>query len=78
MLKTGTPADVVKRLEAAAIAAHADAAVQARLAAQGFEVSGVTGTAFAQSIDQQFERWAKIVQGDGLFGDGVGQARVPG
>jgi tripartite-type tricarboxylate transporter receptor subunit TctC len=66
MLKTGTPADVVKRLEAAAIAAHADEAVRARLAAQGFEVSGVTGAAFAQSIDQQFERWAKIVKATGF------------
>jgi len=66
MLKAGTPADVVKRLEAAAIAAHADEAVRARLAAQGFEVSGVTGAAFAQSIDQQFERWAKIVKATGF------------
>ena len=66
MLKSGTPADIVKRLEAAAIAAHADETVRARLAAQGFEVSGVTGSAFAQSIDQQFERWAKIVKATGF------------
>ena len=66
LLKAGTPADVVQRLEAAAIAAHADAAVKAKLAAQGFEVSGVTGAAFAQSIDQQFERWAKIVRATGF------------
>jgi tripartite-type tricarboxylate transporter receptor subunit TctC len=48
------------------IAAHADETVRARLAAQGFEVSGVTGAAFAQSIDQQFERWAKIVRATGF------------
>ena len=36
------------------------------LAAQGVEVSGVTGAAFAQSIDQQFERWAKIVKATGF------------
>ena len=66
LLKAGTPAYVVQRLEAAAIAAHADAAVKTKLAAQGFEVSGVTGAAFAQSIDQQFERWAKIVQATGF------------
>lgn len=66
LLKAGTPADVVQRLEAAAIAAHADAGVKAKLAAQGFEVSGVTGAAFSQSIDQQFERWAKIVQATGF------------
>jgi tripartite-type tricarboxylate transporter receptor subunit TctC len=51
---------------ATAIAAHADETVRARLAAQGFEVSGVTGAAFAQSIDQQFERWAKIVKATGF------------
>jgi tripartite-type tricarboxylate transporter receptor subunit TctC len=66
MLKSGTPADIVKRLETAAIAAHADEAVRARLAAQGFEVSALTGAAFAQSVDQQFERWAKIVKATGF------------
>ena len=40
--------------------------MRARLAAQGFEVSGVTGSVFAQSIDQQFERWAKIVKATGF------------
>ena len=38
LLKTGTPDDVVARLEAAAKAAHADPRVQEKLAAQGFQV----------------------------------------
>jgi tripartite-type tricarboxylate transporter receptor subunit TctC len=66
LLKSGTPDDVVRRLEAAAIAAHADPAVRARLEAQGFEVSGETGAAFKDSIEVQFERWAKIVQATGF------------
>ena len=66
LLKTGTPADVVRRLEAAAIEAHADPAVKAKLAAQGFEVSGITGPAFKESIEVQFERWAKIVKATGF------------
>jgi tripartite-type tricarboxylate transporter receptor subunit TctC len=66
LVKSGTPADVVKRLEAAAIAAHADPAVKAKLAAQGFEVSGLTGAAFKDSIELQFERWAKIVKATGF------------
>src|SRR5262245_11786407 len=65
LVKSGTPADVVKRLEAAAIAAHADPAVKAKLAAQGFEVSGLTGAAFKDSIELQFER-AKIVKATGF------------
>jgi len=69
LLKTGTPDDVVKRFEAAAIAAHADRAVQARLAAQGFDVSGVTGAAFRDSIEEQVVRWAKIVQATGFSAD---------
>jgi len=69
LLKTGTPDDVVKRFEAAAIAAHADPAVQARLAAQGFDVSGVTGAAFRNSIEEQVVRWAKIVQATGFSAD---------
>jgi tripartite-type tricarboxylate transporter receptor subunit TctC len=66
LVKTGTPGDVVRRLEAAAIAAHADPAVKAKLAAQGFEVSGLTGPAFKESIEVQFERWAKIVKATGF------------
>src|SRR5215475_6338254 len=66
LVKSGTPTDVVKRLEAAAIAAHADPAVKAKLAAQGFEVSGLTGAAFKDSIEMQFERWAKIVKASGF------------
>jgi len=69
LVRTGTPDDVVKRLEAAAIAAHADPAVKARLAAQGFDVSGETGTAFRDSIETQFERWAKIVKATGFSAD---------
>ena len=66
LLKAGTPADVVKRFEAAAVAAHADPAVQAKLAAQGFDMSGQTGKAFKDSIAQQTERWAKIVKATGF------------
>jgi tripartite-type tricarboxylate transporter receptor subunit TctC len=69
LLKAGTPDDVVKRLEAAAIAAHADPAVKAKLAAQGFDVSGETGAAFKDSIEVQFERWAKIVKATGFSAD---------
>ncbi len=66
LLKTGTPPEVVKRFEAAAIAAHADPAVRAKLEAHGFDVSGQTGAAFKASIDAQFERWAKIVKATGF------------
>ena len=69
VVKTGTPADVVRRLEAAAVAAHADPAVRARLEAQGFEPSGENGAAFSASITAQSARWAKIVAATGFTAD---------
>jgi tripartite-type tricarboxylate transporter receptor subunit TctC len=66
LLKAGTPPDLVKQFEAAAIAAHADPDVKAKLAAQGFDVSGQTGAAFNDSIAVQTERWAKIVKATGF------------
>jgi tripartite-type tricarboxylate transporter receptor subunit TctC len=66
LAKTGTPSDVVQRLEAAAVAAHADPSVRGKLAAQGYEVSGQTGAAFRDSIAAQSARWAKIVQATGF------------
>jgi len=66
LVKAGTPADTVARLEEAAVAAHADPAVRAKLAGQGFDVSGLTGPAFKRNIDEQFERWAKIVKATGF------------
>jgi len=66
LLKTGTPPDLVKQFEAAAIAAHADPDVKAKLAAQGFDVSGQTGAAFKDSIAVQTERWAEIVKATGF------------
>ena len=69
LLKTGTPDDVVARLEMAAKAAHADPRVQEKLAAQGFQVNGLTGPAFKASIAEQTERWAKIVKATGFSAD---------
>jgi tripartite-type tricarboxylate transporter receptor subunit TctC len=69
LMKTGTPPDVVGRIEAAAKAAHADAAVRGKLEEQGFEVSGLTGPAFKAGIEAQFERWAKIVKATGFSAD---------
>ena len=69
LLKSGTPDDAVARFEAAAKAAHADPSVQAKLAAQGFQVNGLTGDAFRASIAAQTERWAKIVRATGFSAD---------
>jgi tripartite-type tricarboxylate transporter receptor subunit TctC len=69
LLKAGTLDDVALRFATAAQAAHADPNVQAKLAAQGFEVNGLTGAAFRASIAAQTERWAKIVRATGFSAD---------
>lgn len=69
LLKSGTADDIVSKFTAAAQAAHADPNVQAKLAAQGFEVNGLSGAAFRDSIAAQTERWAKIVRATGFAAD---------
>lgn len=65
LVKAGTPPDIIKRLETAAVAAHADAGVRKKLDAQGYIVNGQMGAAFQQSIIDQGQRWAKIVKASG-------------
>jgi tripartite-type tricarboxylate transporter receptor subunit TctC len=70
MLRAGTPAEVVARLLDAAKAAHADADVKAKLAAQGLDVSGEAGPQFAADIRAQTARWAAIVKAAGFKAEG--------
>ena len=69
LLRTGTPADVVQRFEAAAIAAHNDAEAVKKLEGQGYIMNRQTGPGFRQSILEQTERWAKIVKATGFAGE---------
>jgi tripartite-type tricarboxylate transporter receptor subunit TctC len=66
LVKTGTPADVVKSYTDAAKSAHADADVKAKLEAQGFDVSGLTGPEFTAGIKAQIERWRRLVEASGF------------
>jgi tripartite-type tricarboxylate transporter receptor subunit TctC len=70
MVRAGTPPSVVDRLLSAAKSAHADADVRAKLEAQGFDMSGETGPAFATDIKAQAERWARLVKASGFKADG--------
>lgn len=58
----GTPADVVKRLHAEAVAALAVPEVAERLGAQGAEPVGSTPEEFAQVIASETKRWTEIVK----------------
>jgi tripartite-type tricarboxylate transporter receptor subunit TctC len=72
MLRAGTPPDVVESVLAAAKAAHADPGVRTKLDAQGFDVSGETGPAFAADIRSQTARWARLVAESGFHGQAGG------
>lgn len=62
LVKRGTPQAAVDRLLAAAKAAHADPTVRAILERQGYDVSGLTGPAFAAEIKTQIARWARLIK----------------
>jgi len=65
-IKAGAPEATQTRLLRAAKAAHEDPAIRAKLEAQGFDVSGLSGAEFLASISQQSERWARIVKATGF------------
>jgi tripartite-type tricarboxylate transporter receptor subunit TctC len=69
LIKAGAPKAVETRLMSAAKAAHEDPAIRAKLEAQGFDVSGLSGPEFLASILQQSERWARIVKATGFKAD---------
>jgi tripartite-type tricarboxylate transporter receptor subunit TctC len=72
MLRSGTPQAMVDAVLAAAEAAHADPGVRAKLEAQGFDVSGQTGPAFASDIRSQVAHWARLVAASGFHGEAGG------
>jgi tripartite-type tricarboxylate transporter receptor subunit TctC len=66
LVRSGTPVEVIERLQQAASDVHADAGVRKRLEDQGYIVSGQTGPTFAKSIAEQSVRWTRIVKATGF------------
>jgi tripartite-type tricarboxylate transporter receptor subunit TctC len=58
----GLPAPVVERVAQAFTVALQAPGVTERVAALGSEIAGVTGRAFAQMVQEDSERWAKLVK----------------
>lgn len=61
VVKTGTPADVVTRLEALCLKAIKDETFRALLIQRGFQPLGMTGTEYAAYIDREIDAWAKVI-----------------
>jgi tripartite-type tricarboxylate transporter receptor subunit TctC len=75
LVKEGVPADILKRLTDAAIAAHADPAIRQKLEAQGFDVSAETGPQLKTNIKEQGARWGRLVKASGITADDRGSVR---
>ena len=75
LVKAGTPQPIVDRLTAAAKTAHTDAAVKAKLEAQGYDVVAETGPQLLPNIKKQQERWAKLVKAAGFSVEDRGAAK---
>ncbi|HEV2571781.1 MAG TPA: tripartite tricarboxylate transporter substrate binding protein [Beijerinckiaceae bacterium] len=70
LVKKGTPQPIIDELVKAAKAAHTDPKVKASLEAQGFEVSGRTGSdALLADIKKQGLRWGELVKAAGFKAD---------
>jgi tripartite-type tricarboxylate transporter receptor subunit TctC len=70
MVRSGTAPNMVESLLNAARMAHTDPDVRAKLAAQGFEISGQSGPEFASDIVAQRERWKRLVKAAGFKAEG--------
>ncbi|QCK84558.1 tripartite tricarboxylate transporter substrate binding protein [Phreatobacter aquaticus] len=66
MVPARTPADLVAKLNAAALAALADPAVKAKLAVQGAEPLGSTPAAYGTYVRDEIVRWAEVVKASGV------------
>jgi tripartite-type tricarboxylate transporter receptor subunit TctC len=75
LVKKGTPADTLKRYTDAAIAAHANPDVRAKLEAQGFDVVAETGPQLLPNIKEQIGRWGKLVRASGFSAEDRGSTR---
>ena len=62
---TGTPADVVARLNAAVIAALKNPELRERFVALGADPLGTTPQVFAQFIQNELSKWGKAVKDSG-------------
>ena len=62
LVPAGTPADIIKRLNAATDKALALPAVRERLAPQGLDVAGGSPEQFARIYREDFEKYGKLVK----------------
>ncbi|MDM0107706.1 tripartite tricarboxylate transporter substrate binding protein [Variovorax sp. J22R24] len=62
----GTPKPIVDKLEAAMVAAFSDPAVRAKLEGNGFVVLSSKSPEFTKFVNDEINRWSKVVQTAGI------------
>jgi len=62
----GTPKPIVDKLEAAMVAAFGDPAVRAKLEGNGFVVLASKSPEFTKFVNDEINRWSKVVQTAGI------------
>lgn len=62
----GTPKTILDKLEATMRKAFADPAVRAKLEASGFVVVASSSADCTQFVQEEIERWSKVVQTSGI------------
>jgi tripartite-type tricarboxylate transporter receptor subunit TctC len=66
LVPSGTPKEIVARLNAEAVKALADAEVRGKLSAQGFDVVGSTPAEFLVFARAESDKWAKVIRDFGV------------
>jgi tripartite-type tricarboxylate transporter receptor subunit TctC len=69
MVRAGTPADTIARLNAEAVRALAAPDVRERLAATGATIVGDSPTEFAAFVKAEHERWGEVIRRAGIRAD---------
>ena len=69
MAPTGTPAEIVARLNAATVKLLEIPDVRAKMVAQGYEVTPSTPKEMGDSMQSATSRWAQVVKASGANAD---------
>jgi len=65
----GTPAEIVRKLNAAIVAAIKSPVTADRMRAMGVEPTGTTAEAFAAILKSDYERWGAVIKASGFKAD---------
>jgi tripartite-type tricarboxylate transporter receptor subunit TctC len=69
MAPSTTPRAIIDKLQAEVLRALAEPGIRDKLTAQGLEVRAGTAAEFGQFIDNETQKWTKLIRDAGLKGE---------